>query len=177
MNDDKLHPFEKAGLGKAPFKFVRMERKVGPVQLGNGFSVGAPGQPMGTCNYCLQGISNCFSIRSADGKEFVVGCDCIEKLYADSNKTASQLAKDPVYQAVKTAKADHDRKVRHDREAKKIAEGLEWANAHAELLKSKKTGSKYRPDETEWDRLEWFMRNAGNKGKIDIFKELRKRYA
>lgn len=170
---DSLHPFESAGLGKAPFRYVGMEHKVGPVMMADGITqIGAPGQPMGTCDYCLNGIAFCFRIRSADGKEFTVGCDCVEKLYKDSNATASKLASDAVYQKIKRDKAAHDRKVRLAREAKRIAEGQQWAEANRTMLESIPTGK--REGETLWNRYEWFMANAGNKGKQAIIKELQK---
>jgi hypothetical protein len=176
MNIDTLHPFESAGLGKAPFRYVGMEHKVGPVTLSDGITqVGAPGQPMGTCNYCLPGIANCYNIRSSDGKEFVVGCDCVEKLYKSSNIKATALAHDPVYQKIKRDKAAHDRKVRLTREAKKIAEGKAWAEANREALQA--LPSDKREGESQWDRYTWFMENAGNKGKIGIVAELKRMIA
>lgn len=80
--DKVIHPFEEAGLGLAPFKCVGHERRVGPLDMGNGCFAGAPGQPMGTCNYCGQGIADCYRIRSADGKSFIVGSDCVRRTYA-----------------------------------------------------------------------------------------------
>ena len=75
----KVHVFEAAGLGKAPFRFVGMEHKVGPVNLGGGLTCGAPGQPMGTCDFCGNGIAFCYYIRSSDGREFIVGSECVRK--------------------------------------------------------------------------------------------------
>jgi len=74
-----MHPWEIAGHGKAPFRCIGVERRVGPIDLGNGMSCGAPGQPMGTCDVCGQGIADCYLIRSADRKQFIVGCDCVRK--------------------------------------------------------------------------------------------------
>jgi hypothetical protein len=73
------HVFEAAGLGLAPFRCVGMHTEVGPRNLGNGVSVGAPGQPMGCCDYCGTGILYCFEIVSTDGKAFIVGSDCVYK--------------------------------------------------------------------------------------------------
>ena len=68
-----LHVFELSGLGKAPFKYV-------------GYSVskyqacqGAPVQPGTSCDACGTAIMNVFHIKSADGKSFKVGCDCVMK--------------------------------------------------------------------------------------------------
>jgi hypothetical protein len=72
---DRIHPFEKVGLGKAPFRVV-------------GFSVqkyqacyGAPVQPGSSCDFCGTSIMNVFSIQGADGSRFKVGIDCVKKTY------------------------------------------------------------------------------------------------
>lgn len=68
-----MHVFEKAGLGKAPFRCVGLTEKVYQS------CQGAPVQPGGSCDYCGTGIRWCFDIRSADGKRFVVGSSCVER--------------------------------------------------------------------------------------------------
>jgi hypothetical protein len=76
-----IHPFEAAGLGKAPFRFAGVEiRECSGQPNAAGISIGSPGQPAGTCAYCGAGIKFCCKVRSADGKRFVVGSDCIERL-------------------------------------------------------------------------------------------------
>lgn len=77
--ETKQHIFEAAGLGLAPFRCVGCYVDKGPRDLGNGLTAGAPGQPMGTCDYCGTGILYCFRIVSSDGKSFVVGSDCVAK--------------------------------------------------------------------------------------------------
>lgn len=79
---EKIHKFEEAGLGKAPFQVVGVHEERGPkVTYIDGIRCesGAPGQPVGTCDYCGTGIADCYEIRSSDGKEFVVGSDCVAK--------------------------------------------------------------------------------------------------
>ena len=39
----------------------------------------APKQAGTTCDYCGTGILYEYVIKSADGKVFVVGCDCVQK--------------------------------------------------------------------------------------------------
>jgi hypothetical protein len=68
-----MHVFERAGLGKAPFACVGMGEKTYCA------CQGAPVQPAGTCDYCGNCIRYVFQIRSADGKLFGVGCDCVNK--------------------------------------------------------------------------------------------------
>lgn len=88
--ETKGDPFEKAGLGKAPFTYLGIEEKVGPIRTttasGCTLEIGSPGQPMGCCKYCGQGIAECHVVRSSDGKVFDVGCDCIRKVAAKGSK-------------------------------------------------------------------------------------------
>ena len=71
---DLVHPFERAGLGKAPFRFVGVSEKMySPAP-------GVPAKPGGSCDYCGNGIRYEFHVRSADGQTFKVGCDCIVKV-------------------------------------------------------------------------------------------------
>lgn len=97
MNESTtIHPFEAAGLGLAPFRVV-------------GFSVckyqacqGAPVQPGASCDFCGTGIMNVFRIRSSDGREFKVGCDCVEKT-ADKKLTGEVKAFSAAHRAELTA--------------------------------------------------------------------------
>ncbi len=78
-----IHPFEKAGLGLAPFTLIGTSTTEDRAQLnseraGNGqmFTTNHCG---GTCAYCGTAIENVFKIRSSDGNEFKVGCECVKK--------------------------------------------------------------------------------------------------
>jgi hypothetical protein len=55
------HAFEAAGLGVAPFRFVRVDRM------------------HTSCQFCGTGIMYRFFVRGADGREFFVGSDCINR--------------------------------------------------------------------------------------------------
>lgn len=80
---ETMHAFERSGCGRAPFRFVAVERRVGPIKIGesNGCEhwCGAPGQPMGTCAHCGTAIAECCLIQDADGKTFIVGNVCVGK--------------------------------------------------------------------------------------------------
>lgn len=58
-----LHPFQRAGLGFAPFRFVTMRRHAG-----------------GFCSYCGHLIGHNFICADVDGREFAVGSDCVAKV-------------------------------------------------------------------------------------------------
>jgi len=80
---DTLHVFEKSGCGKAPFRFIGIEERRGPMLIGSSNGVehwaGSPGQPMGTCKHCGTSIAECCIIRDAEGKVFIVGNQCVSK--------------------------------------------------------------------------------------------------
>ena len=92
-----VHPYEAAGLGKAPFFVVGVEERRGPITIrtsdGIETQVGAPGQPMGSCQFCGTGIAECWSIRSADGKQFIVGCECVRKVAAKGSPLRTEFEK------------------------------------------------------------------------------------
>lgn len=76
-----MHPFEKAGLGKAPFRCVGVYK--------NAYQAcpGAPVQAGGSCDFCGTGIMYEYKILSADGKGFKVGCDCVARTGGEGQVT------------------------------------------------------------------------------------------
>lgn len=75
----QVHPFERAGFGHAPYRFVGYSRQVYQA------APDAPVQPGTSCDYCGTGIMDVFRVRSRDGVEFKVGCDCIRRVHAEFN--------------------------------------------------------------------------------------------
>lgn len=69
------HPFEKSGLGKAPFSCTHVTENVWE----NGDGTTKAG---GVCDYCGTGIRWEFWIKGsiAGAKQFKVGCDCVAKI-------------------------------------------------------------------------------------------------
>lgn len=109
VTSTKVHKFEQAGLGKAPFTFTGHERK---------WFVACPGdagKPGGTCCYCGTGIAECFWLVSADGNRFYVGCECIRK----SGDAGLRKVVDAEVAAVNRTK-------RHEAKARKNARDLEY---------------------------------------------------
>lgn len=161
------HPFERAGLGKAPFRFVGVETRVGPMPMldsnGNPTNtmVGSPGQPLGTCAFCGQSLAQCCFIKSADGKTFMVGNVCVYK-------TGDTSLEKPVKDAVR----ERQRKKRHEREDQRIQ-----ACRDALKVEGVREALNARPHPMEW-RAEngdtllswalWMMGNAGNSGRIRV---------
>lgn len=154
------HVFERAGLGTAPFRWLRCEHRVGPILIGTEGGVehwaGAPGQPMGSCQFCGQGIAECHVIGSADGREFIVGCDCVRKT-GDAGLRKS-------INKIRTV-------ARHEAESRRIAEGEAWFNALPDGLDLGLSPSG-RSSFAEY--FAWMMRNAGNAGKLRAIRQARK---
>ncbi len=166
--ETKVHVFEKAGLGKAPFQLVGIERKVGPIQIGPNDFVGAPGQPMGSCDFCGNGIAECCVIQDSQGKKFIVGNVCV-------GKTGDYFLIYKTRQAVR----DLRNELRHKREEKRILEAKEmmknpeiWDLLSADPHPSAHLDWAKRL--TLWDWVEWMMSHAGNSGMIRAAKVIEK---
>lgn len=71
MMATKIHKFEIAQLGRAPYQLLKVEMRE---QDPEGPKVGT------SCDYCATYITNVFFCQSSDGMKFVLGSSCIEKL-------------------------------------------------------------------------------------------------
>ncbi len=71
----QTHPFEKAGLGKAPFRCIGYELQLFVAYPGATPRAGA------SCDYCGTSIANVFKIKGSGPNDvtFKVGCDCVAK--------------------------------------------------------------------------------------------------
>ena len=165
MATTAIHKFEEAGLGKAPFRFVRVEERVGPmiISVENGITttVGAPGQPCGTCDYCGTAIKECCIIRSADGRQFIVGNQCVHKTGDSGLESATKKAINK-----KRTEARH---AREDDRIEDARRSLKREDVRM-CLESDPHPLKWRADQGEtklgWAR--WMMENAGRRGAMDV---------
>ncbi|TXH12138.1 MAG: hypothetical protein E6R03_13455 [Hyphomicrobiaceae bacterium] len=158
-----VHKFEAAGLGKAPFRFVGIEEKRGPIRYtdkatGLEMEVGAPGQPMGTCEYCGQGIAICCTVRSADGKTFIVGSDCIAKV---GDAGLKKLVDTKVRQRTKATEESRIENMRN-----LLADDSLRAKMSA-LPSPSKFGTMLT-----W--ADWMMKNAGHTGRMRVVRAVEK---
>ena len=173
---DRIHPWEKTGrLGKAPYTWLGVDELRGPIRTtlpdGVVLEQGSPGQPMGSCAYCGQGIAERHHIRSADGVQFTVGCDCVRKTHHAGERvlaTAERAARD-----LRNAKA-RERNARTAKESKVAIEKLLADEAVRTRLAA-------QPSRHEWKRVqggtrledvEWLARNAGHTGRQKLLKNL-----
>jgi hypothetical protein len=156
-----MHPFERAKLGNAPFRYV------GTYTAKWQACPGAPIQPGAACDYCGQGIMQVFRVRSADGREFKVGCDCVAKVYREyGNKTDGVDAK------VKAAVA----KARKASAANSLERRV---IAVCTALETDPTFLTDVPHPQEWaarkgmtmrDMVSWYLDHAGAAGKTKVLK-------
>ena len=169
---ESVHRFERAGLGVAPFRFVDIVEKRGPMGMavsdGVTMTVGAPGQPCGTCDYCGTAIAECCVIEDRNGKSFVVGNECVRKT-GDAGLLKSV---DPAIKAKRAA-------------ARKAAaaKGIEWAveqsrrpevEAQMRSLPSPNLKRWTACGDTAWDWARWMMDHAGQTGATKVVRFMRK---
>lgn len=134
MSATKVHPFERVGLGKAPFRVAGYEKRV---------FYACPGAPMqcgGSCDYCGTGIVHTFIIVSADGKRFVVGSDCVAKT-GDRAMVREAGAARREYQARESKAARDERRGSHRRRARGAANVAAHADDLAKLGEIAENGS------------------------------------
>lgn len=149
--DAAIHQFERAGLGKAPYKYLGCEvRKYQACS-------DAPMQPGASCDYCGQGIMEVHLLLSSDGRRFKVGCDCIRKagdagLKAIVNREVSRM----------------NAEKRHALAMAKAAEARVWVEDQtiAVLLAAEPHPS--IPGKTFLDYCLWLLSNAGDKGRAQV---------
>lgn len=87
----KLHPFERSGLGLAPFRWVSVislpdnalaeaNPSAHNLALAQAFQQARSlGVTLGSCQHCGMGLNHHGVIEDAEGTRFVVGLDCVAK--------------------------------------------------------------------------------------------------
>ncbi len=175
MSAATIHPWEAAGLGKAPFQWLGVEVKYGPIRIaqadGTTLEIGAPGQPMGSCNFCGNGIAECHSILSADGRKFIVGCDCVRKVNAEGDKVRTKAERASL--DLKNAKARKRAAAKSDASLARLKELLERPG-YREAMAAKPSvyAWKAKDGATAWDDLEWLANQCGHSGRVRLIKRL-----
>jgi hypothetical protein len=164
----EVHPFEKAGLGKAPFRFMGVRQNLwSPCP-------GEPAKPGGCCAYCYNGILNEYVVRDADGKVFTVGSECAYKISRTAN-----APHDPIVEQIKAAERKLNRDKRHAREAERIEEGKAWFEANREAVAAHPhPNSRFASaGKTLADWVDWNLQHAGTTGRLHALSVARKKAA
>ena len=160
-----IHPFEVAGLGRAPFRCIDVvERTYVACQ-------GATVQPGGSCAFCGQGIKTCCVIKSADGRKFDVGSDCVAQLAKDCARTDNERAARALVDAanaIKTRKANARKDVAIEAARETFAanretlDGMIWDGVVKHSHGPRSVGA----------QLEWMFSNGGRTLKMRAVKIL-----
>jgi len=168
---DTIHAFEKAGLGKAPFKFKGIYIAPGKSLIEsnpNSYNaqIAALGQMVtegGVCGcaYCGTYIIEHCLIESADGKRFFVGNECVAKT---GDHGLINLAK--------KAKAKVATEKRHEKEALQIEELRALLNEKQEYFDTLPHPMGFG-GKTLMDYADWMWKNSGNSGKVKLLKTLK----
>lgn len=177
-----IHPWEAAGLGKAPFRWLGCEVKVGPIRIANAdgttTEIGAQGQPMGSCAYCFQGIAECHAIKSADGKVFTVGCDCVRRVYATDADFG--LADRVLAKVENASKKLRNEKARARHAAKAATSETELAELLADetvrgKLAARPSAQAWKAEQgaTELDDVEWLAPKCGHAGRVKLIARIK----
>lgn len=157
--EQKIHRFEAAGLGKAPFRCIGVNENVYRA------CPGAPAQPGGCCAYCGMGIRYEYMIVSADGKGFTVGCDCVAKVGDAGLKKVVDQERRRIEAAA-----------RHQREDARIVAGVELFAANRERLRALPHPYAYHAERRRnfEDYILWMLDNSGRSGKLTALSLMRK---
>jgi hypothetical protein len=144
----KLHEFERAGLGKAPFRLVNVYFVSG----------------LRSCDYCGTGIQEICVIRSADGNQFKVGNICVEK-------TGDRGLVDTVKREVNRLRTQR-RNEKADEKIKVALAKLETDSTLREKLAAEPHPYAWLAEKglTSLDYVDWMLKNGGRKGRGEAAK-------
>lgn len=144
---EKIHVFEIAELGKAPFRVVgaielpsKSLLEANPAAY-NAVMASLPnGIGFGTCHYCGHDLKYNFIIKSADEKRFVVGSECVYKTGDKGmiDKVKYELRK--IAREKRFAKAEQERLIREQAAKEKLHRIRVLLEHVAEVLKDGKGG-------------------------------------
>lgn len=149
----KVHKFEIAGLGQAPYRLVEVVKG------------------RSSCDYCSTGILFQYWLLAADGKRFKVGCDCVLKTSSDKALVV----------AVKTEQQKHEAELREARAAKKRKADGERITAARALLPTvaddfralphpRASQGEFFASKSLMDWAEWMLVYAGTSGRLTVAK-------
>jgi hypothetical protein len=160
----RIHKFQEAGLGAAPYRFDGMTENVYSACPGHS-------QPGGTCDYCGTGIQFEFWLVSADGKRFKVGSDCIHK--ADSGNDRNFRV---IVSKVKAAENARKKLQTQTRQDARIAAAVVRLETVRPVLASQPHPNDWlaKQGKTLADWCDYMMKNAGRTGKVEAAKVIEK---
>lgn len=148
-----VHEFERAGLGKAPFRFIGAEMRWYIVP-------GAPKKPGSSCDYCSNAIAECCIIEDANGNRFKVGNVCVGKtgdrgLINEAKQAVNKLKREA--KAIKDEERIEAAKALYASEVciRETLSTCPHPNAHLAEKSLKRS-----------DYVDWMLKNAGTTGQL-----------
>lgn len=162
-----MHPFEVAGLGKAPFKWVGCREELHQPHPG------APTKPGASCHCCWTSIAEVHLIKSSDGKVFKVGNVCVEKTYRKLADDAQGLSYEDRL-VMHKAKRAHNKLLREKkakRDESKLADVAALLTNQGEKIAARllaRDHPKKFKNMSLADYVCWMLANAGMKGRLEI---------
>jgi len=160
-----IHNFERAGLGKAPFRYLGHSREIYQAIPG---APDCPIQPGACCDYCGTAIMEVFHIADRTGRRFKVGSECVR-----------HTGNAGIVRKVK-AEVSRQRKIKNDaRVDSQIAAAKAAWPFVVNALAQEPHSNAYRASrgDTLADYSSWIFDNAGRTGKAKaaraIFKTLK----
>jgi len=155
MTSELIHPFEAAGLGKAPFRFDGLTENVYSVTPGHS-------QPGGVCKFCGHSIRYEFWVVSTDGKRFDVGSECIRKIEAKGSLLRN---------AAEREFRNQKREIKHQQLMDRVSVVTAALEQDETLLTDQPhPHPAYANRLTLRNYAEWMLQNAGDAGQTKICK-------
>ena len=157
----KIHRWEAAELGKAPFTFIGVDR----ITFGGSFP-GDPIKPGSTCDYCGQAIMYVCQVRSSDGKSFKVGNECIRKI-----DEMPKIIADKYQREIKRQQAN----IKREQTQTKAAELIKQYEDNRDKFTAYPHPQKWAQEQgqTLADSIDWMIIYAGH---ARVIKEIKKAF-
>ena len=166
---NQVHVFEKAGLGKAPFKFLGFEdssasaNAAGMVRKCDPSGVEVWTKPGGSCDYCGNYIVAFCWIQDANGKKFKVGSTC-------AKKTGDRGLYDPIKREINRERVEKARVRNQARidDVRKTITRNDVQTALASQPHPEADRNTYFADKTLLDWAIWMLDHAGMSGSMKV---------
>lgn len=160
VDETRIHKFERAGLGRAPFYYIGSETKT---------FVPAPGEMPragSSCDYCSTSIAIVHWIQgSAPGdKRFKVGSDCVEKMGGAGLRVAVESAERKMAREKRRLRARAVADDVRDSLARPDVRAALASQPHPKGFRNRDTGAPL----TLLDWAEWMLANAGTRGRAAV---------
>ena len=164
--EGRVHKFQRAGLGTAPFHYLRSETKTFQA------APGTPIRPGSSCDYCTTAITICHWIQGSGPGDapFKVGSDCVEKIGDAGLRVAVESVERKLAREKRRGRERAVRDEVRDLLAQPDVRAALAAQPHPRAFRNRDTGEPL----TLLDWAEWMLASAGAKGRAAVRAEIRR---